>query len=454
MNKFKTYFKDRPYLSKIVIVAVVLRLGFMIFALEHHYNPIFPIQEIDAKEYYQIGLNLAQHGAFSQSKVAPLVPDSFRTPVYPAIVALSFLLTGDVWMVAILQILFSALTVLLVYELGRKFLPHKYSLLPAALIALDPVGMVYTSLLMTETLFLLLLTLALYLFIDESKEYSKFAWLGIILGIATLTRPIGLLLPAIFILLHLFWERTWKPALVLLAAFVLVITPWSIRNKREFGSYSLAAVSSYNIYYYNALRFWASENNKSLEDAWKIFDQNLVAKYGPGSTAATLKNEKIFTHEGLAIIMSSPIKYGIFHIKTLVPFFFTDGLREISELIGLTERRYVDLRSSIVSGDIKGLYHSARALGPELLLLLVGSIFWIGVSLFSVIGLVRRRRDWGVWTLFLMAAVLALLSGVVTTVRFRYAISSLLFILATIGIHEVINRYPILQRGRHNQGVN
>jgi hypothetical protein len=55
--------------------------------IEHNLAYPFPLIENDAREYYQIAINLVQRNAFSRSKEPPFEPDSLRTPVYPLFLA-------------------------------------------------------------------------------------------------------------------------------------------------------------------------------------------------------------------------------------------------------------------------------------------------------------------------------------------------------------------------------
>src|SRR3989338_3403803 len=189
----------------LAVLAVFLRLFMLVYVSTQEYTQPFPLLELDAREYYQIGQNLAEHGQFSQSPSEPYAPDSFRTPVYPFLIALSLQIFNSFYPILILQALLAALTVLIVYRLSVRLLPGRWPFVPATLVALDPIGIVYSNLLMTETLFLFLLTLALLIFtkstLESRGDNRDLAWVGILLGLATLTRPISLFLPFLLALL-------------------------------------------------------------------------------------------------------------------------------------------------------------------------------------------------------------------------------------------------------------
>ena len=426
----------------IALLAIVLRLALLAYVSSGNYSEPFPLLEPDAREYYRIGQNLALSGEFTEGAVTNFEPDSFRTPVYPFLIALSLKVTGSIWALLILQCLLAGVLVVAVYALGRRLMPHKFALLAALIIALDPVGIVYGSLLMTESLFLLLLTLALLLFtkqsFDDNAAGRDLAWVGVLLGLATLTRPIGLFVPILLALIYAIFKKKFAPALIMLFTFALVIMPWSVRNKLVFDSWSLSAVGGYNLYYYNAMRFVSARDGLDPDTAHTLFDKRLEDKYGPASTERSLRNASIQSSEGLEIIKGAPLPYAFFHAKTLLPFFFSDGIREVTDLVGWTDRSYVDLRGAIISGDIPALWAGVKSMGASGLLLIIGAIFWALVFAFWVLGIVLGKRErFATISLFLSGALLAGLSGVVTTVRFRYAISSLLLVMAVYGLYEI-----------------
>ena len=50
---------------------------------------------LDSTEYYNLALNLARHGTFSQSTTPPFEPDTWRTPGYPLFLAGAMRLVGE-----------------------------------------------------------------------------------------------------------------------------------------------------------------------------------------------------------------------------------------------------------------------------------------------------------------------------------------------------------------------
>lgn len=109
-------------LCLISTIALFIRIQYI-----NHTDVYKPIRA-DARQYVLYGYNLAYHGIFSKeipSSNTPS-PDSFRSPGYPLLIALSFLLGGDNGFYPIViytQIILSVLLVPLTFCLGILFLP-------------------------------------------------------------------------------------------------------------------------------------------------------------------------------------------------------------------------------------------------------------------------------------------------------------------------------------------
>jgi 4-amino-4-deoxy-L-arabinose transferase-like glycosyltransferase len=440
--KYKKFFNKYKVEIIIFLFVVVLRLFVFqfLFGIEGNLKYQFPLIEVDSREYYQIALNLTENGHFSQSISEPYVPDDFRTPVYPALIALILLFFKSVYFIPIVQAIMSGFIGVLTYKIGKRFFSEKVGLIASVLFALEPSGLFFSSMVMTETLFLLLLLQALWLLLNN----RHFLLIGILLGLATLTRPIGIFLPFLFVALHLLFNTSLSfrkkimNSLILFAIFFLILAPWSLRNKKHFDSYEISSVSSYNIYYYNAQRFYMYQNNLSFTEAREVFNERIVSEYGEGATLPSLKYSSELREEGLSIIKDDVVGYTKFHLSTLGPFFLTDGLREITQILKLAPKEFLGLRGLFLSGDFGGIWNSLKNGGSLSVMFIAGFILWSFMSLFMILSLFFKKSRREVWMVFISIMFLALLSGVVTTARFRYAISPLIFILALHGLSNIL----------------
>ena len=159
-----------------------------------------------------------------------------QAPLYAYLLAVSHLLFHSNVPLLILQILASSASLLLVYDLGRRFLDPRAGLIAAGLAAIFTPSIVFDSIQLRGSLnaSLTLLSIWLFLRLRDSPGRGIAFTTGLCLAGSYLLRPTGLILmgaaPVVLLLekaTRSHWKR-WAPALSL--AFVVVIAPFAARN--------------------------------------------------------------------------------------------------------------------------------------------------------------------------------------------------------------------------------
>jgi len=170
-----------------------------------------------------------------------------RTPGYPFFLAGLYTVFGvRLLPVQLVQCLLFAGTCWFAQDLGRRIFNPRAGLLAGLLCAVHPSLLRYVPDLHLETLLTFLFTLSIWL---SARFFDKPSWqrgipLGIVWGMASLTKAVVLLYPAVFAVL--WWLNTRRRAAragqpappltealrvgVALAAMALTIAPWTIRN--------------------------------------------------------------------------------------------------------------------------------------------------------------------------------------------------------------------------------
>lgn len=215
------------------VLAFLLRWYFVATAMVVH-----PVRG-DAVQYFSYAWNLLHHGVFSSASpgAATVLPDSFRDPGYPALLAAWFAIGGNsnAWYAGILmtQALLGALTVVLVMLIGRRWLTPGWAIAAGVVAALWPHSVAITGYLLTETLFGFLCALALWLFCAawDKRSHGWMALAGIAFGAASLTNAV--LTPFFLLLSLLLFFRTRDSrrlvAVLLVTAFLLPGL-WNLRS--------------------------------------------------------------------------------------------------------------------------------------------------------------------------------------------------------------------------------
>lgn len=212
------------------------------FALRWYYVStamvIHPVRG-DATQYYAYAWNLVHHATFAKDAPGALTvtPDNYRDPGYPVFLAawMKALGTGTAWYAAVLlcQALLGALTVALVAQLGRHWLPMGWCLGAGVLMAVWPHSITITSFLLTETLVAFLCALAMLTSAHACRTPSLIwaALAGLLFGAAALTNavllPFGVLLSVV-----LAWRKLAprKVCIALALGALLVPGAWAMRN--------------------------------------------------------------------------------------------------------------------------------------------------------------------------------------------------------------------------------
>jgi 4-amino-4-deoxy-L-arabinose transferase-like glycosyltransferase len=168
-------------------------------------NPI----RADARQYVIYGYNIYSYGIFSKELSSKPSPDSFRSPGYPFLISLAFMIGGKHGFYPIViyfQTILSALLVPLTFFVGIRFLSLAGAIFAAILVAVSPHLISMTSYLLTETLFSFILLSAIHSFYRalEKKHLFYFVLSGSLFGFAYFTNETVLFLPFLFVIFSIY----------------------------------------------------------------------------------------------------------------------------------------------------------------------------------------------------------------------------------------------------------
>lgn len=219
-------------LALITFLAVTLRLWFWSWQA-----PAGAVQPGDPEEYYRAALHMLQGGYHDTGKW-------LRPPLYPAFLALMFVLAGvDVRWALLGQAVLTGVGVLAFAWFARRLFASRAVGLISAAIAASFVPLAsFGSVLFAEALFVVLIILALAL-LDAVITTGGWRWAllaGGTLALAALTRAVALLfVPVAALLVLLLASRPpphagplarLGPPLAFILGAALVIGPWTLRN--------------------------------------------------------------------------------------------------------------------------------------------------------------------------------------------------------------------------------
>ncbi len=239
-----------------------------------------PIQIVDAQDYHRLAVGLVETGSYITPSGAP---SSLRPPFYPWFVAQLYEVfgTGNEAAVRAAQALLSLITVVVVYRLGALLYCDRIGVVAAAMTCFYPSLLGFNNLILSETLFTLLLVSSTWILAEAHQKQSIGLLVvgGIALGVASLTRSIMLLsVPFLTAFVLATWNgrlhKRLLAAAALAAAVVVIITPWAIRNTRIQQTFTLVDVmggrnAMMGNYEYTPLeRSWATVSTVTGERSW------------------------------------------------------------------------------------------------------------------------------------------------------------------------------------------
>ncbi len=384
----------------------------------------------DSRDYIRLAQNLRSHGSFSEDAAAPFNSTIRRPPVYPLFLVPFVSPEGVSSTSAVTaQILLDVLATVLLLFLAQMVMELKWAAVAALGYAIHP-GAIYSVVsLLSESLFTFLaitgVVLACYGFRRNLLLITALA--GIVFGLATLTRPIGLFLPFVLVgatLLSSRFPRRLQHAFLLVCCGALVVLPWTIRCSRS-AQHLVLVQSATPVVFYVGTRFdW---NQQDQETLWPRFLRE--DPYGRRISEAKDPKELVEADQfGLRLalqnIRAQPKQYLMSRARSFPYLFITS----FDKFTGVKE----SFRQSYNSGNwlrliVKAGFLLAFSLVPFLL---------------GMLGLVTSRRD----AAAAFCAAVWLFTWVINFpnwVEYRYWIPAVPFLLvtATDGVRMLSSKF-------------
>lgn len=153
-----------------LLLSLVFKIGLFLYISNYH--PI-GFMGLDAKTYYNPALSLLHSGSFSSNPNKPYHPESLRTPGYPLFLAFILKIFGElnVKSVIIIQIMLGFVVIFFAYYLGIYLFSERAALYAAFLVAFDPSLNCMQNMVMTESVFTLVLIIVVFLFFVKVNHF-------------------------------------------------------------------------------------------------------------------------------------------------------------------------------------------------------------------------------------------------------------------------------------------
>ncbi len=268
--------RDRTTLVVWFLVALLGR-GVVIWGLA-------PNLQADTDGYRELAENLRNEGVYGSSRSGQLKPTAFRPPLYPLLLTLT--VSGgqvSLALVAVIQVALGALTVAVLWGVARRVGLGWGAHAAALVVAVDPILLMQSSQLMTETLAAFFVAAVIWALVEAYEQSSTLLWLlcGALLGAACLCRPTFLV----------------SSAFIMLA---VVATDWLAKRAQAKGNSTKRKRS----------RRDADERQEAKSSLWPVL--LLVLAAAPLPLAWTLRNALVMgrpivatTHGGYTLLLGN-----------------------------------------------------------------------------------------------------------------------------------------------------
>lgn len=423
---------------RLFLLALLARAIFFAAGIYHGEQNFSPAINEDSGQYVALAHSLLAGRGFVREVAPPFSPEYWRTPGYPIFLAIFFAVYDKLWFAVLFQIVISSLSVVLLFRLGKSFLPGRWAVLPAVLMAIEPATLYWSVELVTETLFTFILLAGINFLLKRQGGILtlKAAFLlGAILGLLSYVRPSGtILFPLIVALLIYYARNNWKRSLLPIAIFFLVVwtvlLPWKIRNKIVFDFFEFSSIG--NVIGFGKTLSWYTYTERGLT----------FAQAYPDIYALNEGNTFIYGHAlkkaAIASFISDPLPYAKMAAGSMIPFFFGDGWNTAMQFLS----GKVEPAQTKWLGSVRELLLHPLKYGTA------GAFFWIGKSTWFIIiflaaigyilEILKKGSDKKIQLTFLALIILffAITSGVTSYSRFRQPVNPYIFIFFALGLER------------------
>ncbi len=394
----------------------------------------------DTASYLEPGRNLLLRGEF----VVAGQPDICRTPGYPLFLALTSL-AGPVT-AALAQVLLSVFSVVLVWRLARAvFHDGRIALAAAWIFAFEPLSVLYSILLLSETLFLALFLLSLErlaAFLQE-RRLGVLAAAGVWLAAATFVRPVSYYLPVllamgVFAVFARIPGLRWKAPAVLLLTSLPWLAAWQIRNRAETGFSGFSSAQAYNLYFFTAAEVTGRVEHRSMAEVQNDFgfgSEELFLERHPAAAGwSQTERQEFLRTETNRVLRAHP---GLFARAQLAGAMRTALNPSASVYISLLnaapdEETYLREREQ---GPVRAALWAAQAHPCQTAWMAALEAVLLTLYFFAVRGGLRGgASDACLWLLLGVSLYFLGVSGVLGAARFRLPVMPVVCTLAAAGI--------------------
>lgn len=361
-----------PRTSQILLFSAILLIHLLFLTLSLIRDPD-PLP--DSLEYLHAASNMYGEGTLYCGDLSDPIREELynrRPPLYPLLLGIA-VTTGSNLPVLLMQILFSLLSLLLVVQIFR---PQTHSrknlfyLLILLFFLATPAQFIYTSRIMAEIPFQLIMVLmawCIYRYFDPgsggvpSGRRGMYVWIFYLLlsaGMAMKPVLFPFVIPVALFSLFIY-ARTKKPVwIVALLVPLLWITAYSLRNINRTGSIQYSSIQTANLVNYN-LRYFIMAG-----EGGEIASQMVDSLYSRcGNEPGYAEKNRCLSRGVRAVVAKEPLRYALFHLKGSARYFIDPGRFDLVTFFNLSPPDSIGILRVMNEEGISGIIRFLRSQG-------------------------------------------------------------------------------------------
>lgn len=439
---------NHPGILLATILLLSLAFKLIVFFIFYH-GDYAQISQPDTDTYVIPAQFIATHHGFWHSLIYVTMFE--RTPGYPLFLAAVFSLFGmHLAPVVFAQILLSSVLMICAYFIAKRLFSTSVGLIAAVVVSFNFLFITYSYFILSDIMSAIWLSLffALGVSFYQGSRYPKAIVLlmGLVLAIATLTRPMNyyLILPVIIGTViyccraHFSVQKAIALVLCLTLPTVLFVGGWQLRNKVRFDTFAYSNIAAYNLYW----QFSAGimQKNKSMTHDQAVSYLKSKIKNLDGMTVREANS--VMIKKSFEIFKRYPGDLLLQMLSGFPKLMLSTDPSILWFVAPKTDFNVIhDLKADLLKLNLKKLYHKTSMRDRlNLLVLIVTEIIAILGFLFGITGIIASRdrfRKMDMAQLFLTGCLLyyiILSSNFISYARFRVPFELILNIYASYGV--------------------
>ncbi len=337
----------------IVLLAVTVRLGVMVYF--HSYD-IPPDRDHWAFGYEtgRIARSLALGLGYSSPLPEPTGPTGAMPPIYPFLISVLFRIfgiytTAAACSVYLLQVLFSALTCVLISHLGCRIYSARIGSLAALLFALYPPAVWHSVSTIWNTSLLTcgftLIVVCVYALPAEPKPH-EIALLGALMGALLLVDAApGMTYPPIVVWLWRVKRLRLRELAIVIVGCSIVLLPWIARNAITMGQLAPRTVAGIALRLGNSEGAWKDATGGYDASLHPVDSREEFARY---RQMGEIEYNRWSGQVAIGFIRDNPARFATMTGRRVLAWWFGQDARWIGHLQGLPERLDLFKRAIII----------------------------------------------------------------------------------------------------------